>query len=441
MAKSRPISKKVFVGGIDGNLSQEEIRNYFSQFGNVCDLELPFDRVNNKRRQFCFVIFDSEQAANLASSQPKQQIFGRTCDVKKATPQPIAQQQKRQASMHHSFNGSYQSNAHSLVDSRNARFYGYSPSSISPSSKSVQLGHRGGYRSNSRSDSHRNSFSGRRSVDSQYGGHHDRFSNLHGYRKNGPPPHRQSERSAGRQIATGGQYQSNAANGAHHPAKNYNGHHKAHPQPPQQQSQQPQMQGQFYDQLGQQQAGFYGFGMPYEYYPQQFSQHQAHANQTGGNQYMHGPADYFNQFAVNFYQQQQQSQQSAALQQQPQQQYNPNAMNAFYPNYQSTNPTLDNATGPLMPAPQGQQGQPGQLGQPGQPQQMQPLQQVPTTVAGDYQSLDERYYQEQQKQFENNLINASSYKFGGSQDEINYQQMINHNNLLNVPFQGSLQQC
>lgn len=428
MAKSRPISKKVFVGGIDANLSKDEIFNYFSKFGNVSDLELPFDRANNKRREFCFVIFETEQAANQASGEAKQQIYGRLCDVKKATPQPIAQQQKRHPNMHQSFNGSQQSNHHSLVDSRNGRFYAaYSPPSISPSAKSVQSNYRVSYRSSSRSDGHRNSFSGRRSADSQYG-HHERFGNSHGYnRKNGPPPHRQSERSASRQGTAGGQYQTNApnsGNSVHHPAKNYNGgHHKAHPQQQQQQQQQPQqqIQGQYYDQLGQQ-AGFYGYGMPYEYYPQQYSQHQAHASPAGNQYQMHAPAEYFNQFALGFYQQQQ-SQQSA-LQQQQQQQYNPNAMNAFYTNYQSANPTVDSTTGTLVP--------------PGQPQQPQP---VPTNAA-DYQSLDERYYQDQQKQFENSLINAASYdKFGGSQDEINnYQQMINHN-LLNVPFQGSLQQC
>ena len=34
-AKSRPVFKKLFVGGIDTSLSVEEIRNYFTRFGKV----------------------------------------------------------------------------------------------------------------------------------------------------------------------------------------------------------------------------------------------------------------------------------------------------------------------------------------------------------------------------------------------------------------------
>lgn len=34
-AKSRPVYKKIFVGGIDGSLSLDDIRDYFSRFGKV----------------------------------------------------------------------------------------------------------------------------------------------------------------------------------------------------------------------------------------------------------------------------------------------------------------------------------------------------------------------------------------------------------------------
>ena len=35
-AKSRPICKKIFVGGIDSNMTEEEIKKYFQKFGSVC---------------------------------------------------------------------------------------------------------------------------------------------------------------------------------------------------------------------------------------------------------------------------------------------------------------------------------------------------------------------------------------------------------------------
>lgn len=93
----KPIFKKVFCGGIDGTLPEEEIRKYFSKYGKIEALELPFDKAKGKRREFCFVIYESEEAADAAVALSKQTIGGRECDVKKAQPQNVAQQQKRQA--------------------------------------------------------------------------------------------------------------------------------------------------------------------------------------------------------------------------------------------------------------------------------------------------------------------------------------------------------
>lgn len=94
-AKSRPICKKIFVGGIDSSFPEEDIKTYFAQYGTVEGIELPFDRTRGKRREFCFIIFDTEESADLACRDPKQNIGSRECDVKKAQPQPVAQQQKK----------------------------------------------------------------------------------------------------------------------------------------------------------------------------------------------------------------------------------------------------------------------------------------------------------------------------------------------------------
>lgn len=93
----KPIFKKVFCGGIDGTLPEEEIRKYFSKYGKIEGLELPFDKAKGKRREFCFIIYETEESADAAVQLPKQTIGGRECDVKKAQPQNVAQQQKRQA--------------------------------------------------------------------------------------------------------------------------------------------------------------------------------------------------------------------------------------------------------------------------------------------------------------------------------------------------------
>lgn len=79
--------KKIFVGGVDSNMTEEELRDYFSRFGRVDGIELPFDKIRNRRREFCFIIFDTKEAADAACSESKQFIGGRDCDIKRAQPQ------------------------------------------------------------------------------------------------------------------------------------------------------------------------------------------------------------------------------------------------------------------------------------------------------------------------------------------------------------------
>lgn len=54
----------------------------------VESVELPFDKVKNQRRQFCFVTFEDEMTVDQVCKQPKQKIGNKECDVKKATTKP-----------------------------------------------------------------------------------------------------------------------------------------------------------------------------------------------------------------------------------------------------------------------------------------------------------------------------------------------------------------
>jgi len=89
-------------------MSEDEIRQYFSRFGNVGGVELPFDRQRNRRREFCFILFDTEEAAEAALKEPKQTIGNKECDIKKAQPQSGQQQQKRTYQQNYSQDGGAQ---------------------------------------------------------------------------------------------------------------------------------------------------------------------------------------------------------------------------------------------------------------------------------------------------------------------------------------------
>uniref|UniRef100_A0A182K9J0 RRM domain-containing protein n=1 Tax=Anopheles christyi TaxID=43041 RepID=A0A182K9J0_9DIPT len=88
-AKARP--GKIFVGGLTSDISDEEIKTFFGQFGTIVEVELPFDKQKNQRKGFCFITYESVQVVNELLKTPKQTIAGKEVDVKKATPKPDGQ--------------------------------------------------------------------------------------------------------------------------------------------------------------------------------------------------------------------------------------------------------------------------------------------------------------------------------------------------------------
>lgn len=60
--------------------SEEELKKYFEQFGKVDDVEWPFDKQTKARRNFAFIVFEDEQAVELAVAQPKHVFSDREVD-------------------------------------------------------------------------------------------------------------------------------------------------------------------------------------------------------------------------------------------------------------------------------------------------------------------------------------------------------------------------
>ena len=69
---------KIFVGGLDGQMEDDDLRAYFEKFGPVVKLEWPRDRLrNNSKKNFAFVEFADEKVVNDVVRTPKQEIGGR----------------------------------------------------------------------------------------------------------------------------------------------------------------------------------------------------------------------------------------------------------------------------------------------------------------------------------------------------------------------------
>lgn len=91
--------RKIFVGGVSPELSQDEIKKHFEQFGEIESMELPVQKDKKGpsgeqiRKGFCFITFKDADACDNATAKGKlkQELGDRSVDVKKAVPQEIHQ--------------------------------------------------------------------------------------------------------------------------------------------------------------------------------------------------------------------------------------------------------------------------------------------------------------------------------------------------------------
>lgn len=78
-------NSKIFVGGLDFKLTNQELKEHFSQFGEVNDAIILKDIFTGQSRGFGFVQFKEEEvASNLVRNHPFTEINGRRVDIKKA---------------------------------------------------------------------------------------------------------------------------------------------------------------------------------------------------------------------------------------------------------------------------------------------------------------------------------------------------------------------
>ncbi|XP_032234995.1 heterogeneous nuclear ribonucleoprotein A/B isoform X2 [Nematostella vectensis] len=86
--------KKIFVGGLKPETSDEKIREYFGKaYAPVKEIEYITEHSSNRRRGFCFVSFDSEDTVDKICETQFHNIEGNKVEVKRALPKEVQQQQ------------------------------------------------------------------------------------------------------------------------------------------------------------------------------------------------------------------------------------------------------------------------------------------------------------------------------------------------------------
>ena len=81
-------NNKLFVGGISWNTSEEGLKEYFSQIGEVEEVKIITDRMTGRSKGFGFVTFKNEEDAKKAiETLDGKELDGRSLKIAKARPQ------------------------------------------------------------------------------------------------------------------------------------------------------------------------------------------------------------------------------------------------------------------------------------------------------------------------------------------------------------------
>lgn len=76
---------KAFVGGLSIDTTEQDLKDYFSKFGNVTEVAIPKPG-EGKKRGFGFVTFDDTDCVDRLIILQNHELNGRSLDVKKAVP-------------------------------------------------------------------------------------------------------------------------------------------------------------------------------------------------------------------------------------------------------------------------------------------------------------------------------------------------------------------
>ncbi|GKB84026.1 RNA-binding protein 1, partial [Tanacetum coccineum] len=83
-------TKKIFVGGLSANLTEDDFKFYFEKFGRITDVVVMHDNVTHRPRGFGFITFETEDSVEDVMQKNFHELCGKLVEVKRAVPKEIS---------------------------------------------------------------------------------------------------------------------------------------------------------------------------------------------------------------------------------------------------------------------------------------------------------------------------------------------------------------
>lgn len=146
---TRKDSRKLFVGGIASNVTDEDFLGFFQQFGAVVDSVVMFDKETRRSRGFGFVTFEDLSVAQALLNKSKEnpgtiKIKDKVCELKAAEPKAPSHNTRPEQVLSPKSRDGRIANV-STLNSQGAFAIGRHPSSSTSNGYSLDAGHSRGF--------------------------------------------------------------------------------------------------------------------------------------------------------------------------------------------------------------------------------------------------------------------------------------------------------
>ncbi|KDD74087.1 hypothetical protein H632_c1582p0, partial [Helicosporidium sp. ATCC 50920] len=85
--EQKPKARKIFVGGLSPETTEEAFKEYFTQYGTVVEAQIMQDHMSGRSRGFGFITFAEDGCAEkVFAAGTMHSLVGRSVEVKPATP-------------------------------------------------------------------------------------------------------------------------------------------------------------------------------------------------------------------------------------------------------------------------------------------------------------------------------------------------------------------